>query len=78
MTDHVSTDNAARSPAADGSPGSSKPTASESSVWRILGREQDVMDAYQDCFCKLASLPHRPDLRAGGYACRTATNIAVE
>lgn len=48
-------------------------------LWRILGREQDVMDAYQDCFCKLASLPKRPDLRnAKAYACRTATNIAIE
>ena len=48
-------------------------------LWRILGREQDVMDAYQDCFCKLASLPRRPDLRnARAYVYRTAANIAIE
>jgi len=48
-------------------------------LWRILGREQDVMDAYQDCFCKLASLPRRPDLRSEkAYAYRTAANIAIE
>lgn len=81
MTDHVSTDNAgaesgcgwvARLIEADGE-------RILRLLWRILGREQDVMDAYQDCFCKLASLPHRPDLRsATAYAYRTATNIAVE
>src|SRR5262245_10203904 len=22
-------------------------------LWRMLGREQDVLDAYQECFCRL-------------------------
>jgi len=48
-------------------------------LWRILGREQDVMDAYQDCFCKLASLaPDREPRNARAYAYRTASNIAIE
>ena len=48
-------------------------------LWRILGREQDVMDAYQDCFCKLAQRG-RPDRLASakGYIYRTAANIAIE
>lgn len=47
-------------------------------LWKILGNEQDVCDAYQELFLKLA---HRPDrdkpanLRA--YLFRTASNIAV-
>ncbi|UCE60214.1 MAG: RNA polymerase sigma factor [Phycisphaerales bacterium] len=49
-------------------------------LWRLLGREADVLDAYQDCFCKLA---HRrggqTDITsARAYAYRTASNIAVE
>jgi len=48
-------------------------------LWRILGREQDVLDAYQDCYCKLATLPQRPNLRcAKAYVYRTAANIAIE
>ena len=48
-------------------------------LWRILGREHDVLDAYQDCFCKLASLSGRANLHnARAYAYRTAANIAVE
>ncbi|MGB2985313.1 MAG: sigma-70 family RNA polymerase sigma factor [Phycisphaerae bacterium] len=48
-------------------------------LWRLLGREQDVMDAYQDCFCKLAAGKRRGDLaNAKAYAYRTATNIAIE
>ena len=48
-------------------------------LWRFLGREQDVMDAYQDCFCKLAARGRRGDLRsARAYAYRTAANIAIE
>ena len=45
---------------------------------RILGNEQDVMDAYQDCFCKLAQRPtgDRPS-HARAYAYRTAGNIAM-
>ncbi len=46
---------------------------------RMLGNEQDVMDAYQDCFCKLARRPvgDRP-ANARAYAYRTAGNIAIE
>lgn len=48
-------------------------------LWRLLGREQDVLDAYQDCFCRLAA---RQQALAGkvarAYAYRTATNIAIE
>lgn len=48
-------------------------------LWRLLGREQDVMDAYQDCFCRLASRGKSPDLvSARAYAYRTAVNIAIE
>ncbi len=48
-------------------------------LWRLLGSEQDVMDAYQDCFCKLAArqgVRHPGNPRA--YAYRTAANIAIE
>lgn len=37
------------------------------------------MDAYQDCFCKLAARGPSKDLRsARAYAYRTAANIAIE
>ena len=48
-------------------------------LWRLLGSEPDVMDAYQDCFCKLAARGGRRDLTSTrAYAYRTATNIAIE
>ncbi len=48
-------------------------------LWKLLGREADVLDAYQDTFCRLALLPIRPDLRsAKAYVIRTASNIAIE
>ena len=48
-------------------------------LWRLLGQEQDVMDAYQDCFCRLAARMGPDNLRnAKAYAYRMATNIAVE
>ncbi len=48
-------------------------------LWRILGQEQDVMDAYQDCFCKLASRKGSGQIdSAKAYAYRTAGNIAIE
>jgi len=48
-------------------------------LWRILGREQDVMDAFQDCFCKLATLAGaRKPRNARAYAYRTASNMAIE
>lgn len=48
-------------------------------LWRVLGCEQDVLDAYQDCFCKLATMKGPRRLRsARAYAYRTAGNIAIE
>lgn len=48
-------------------------------LWRILGQEQDVMDAYQDCFCKLACRKGGGKIdSAKAYAYRTAGNIAIE
>lgn len=47
-------------------------------LWRILGNEEDVCDAYQDTFLSLAHLPdqRKPnDVRA--YLFRTASNVAV-
>lgn len=47
-------------------------------LWRILGREHDVMDAFQDCFCKLATADPRRVRKTRAYAYRTAANIAIE
>ena len=48
-------------------------------LWRLLGREADVLDAYQDCFCKLATVGGARRLRnAKAYAYRTAGNVAIE
>lgn len=48
-------------------------------LWRLLGREEDVLDAYQDCFCRLATVAHPGRLRvAKAYLYRTASNIAIE
>ncbi len=48
-------------------------------LWRLLGSEPDVQDAYQDCFCKLATRANRGDVKCEkAYAFRTAANIAVE
>lgn len=48
-------------------------------LWRLLGCEADVLDAYQDCFCKLAMLTARPgNAQARAYAFRTAANIALD
>ena len=48
-------------------------------LWRMLGREADVMDAYQDCFCKLATRAHRLNPRkARAYVYRTASNVALD
>ena len=48
-------------------------------LWRMLGRDADVMDAYQDCFCKLITRPLGKRLRnERAYAFRTAANIAIE
>jgi len=47
-------------------------------LWRILGNEQDVCDAYQDTFLQLAHLEfgRKPD-NIPAYLFRTSSNIAV-
>lgn len=46
---------------------------------RILGAEADVLDAYQDCFCKLATAGRPEEWRnVRAYLYRTASNIAIE
>lgn len=48
-------------------------------LWRFLGSEQDAMDAYQDCFCKLVALNStRIPKNVRAYAYRTAMNIATD
>lgn len=48
-------------------------------LWRMLGREQDVLDAYQDTFCRLISLGDREgEAPPRGYLFRTAMNIALD
>lgn len=48
-------------------------------LWRLLGSEQDAMDAYQDCFCRLAALgPHQAPAQARAYAYRAAINAAAD
>jgi len=47
-------------------------------LWRILGSEQDVCDAYQDTFLKLAHHEHgcKPE-NVKAYVFRSASNIAI-
>jgi RNA polymerase sigma-70 factor (ECF subfamily) len=48
-------------------------------LWRLLGQEADVLDAFQDCFCKVAITVQEGDVRsARAYVYRTAANIAIE
>jgi RNA polymerase sigma-70 factor (ECF subfamily) len=48
-------------------------------LWRLLGSEQDVLDAYQDTFCNLATRGGQRGLaHARAYAYRTAANVAIE
>jgi RNA polymerase sigma-70 factor (ECF subfamily) len=47
-------------------------------LWRILGNEDDVCDAYQETFLRIAHLPdlQKPD-NVRAYLYRTTTNIAL-
>lgn len=47
-------------------------------LWRILGKEQDVCDAYQDTFLRLAHYEggQKPEC-VKAYIFRTASNIAI-
>jgi len=48
-------------------------------LWRMLGREQDVLDAYQDTFCRLIARSREAGAPpARGYVYRTAMNIALD
>lgn len=48
-------------------------------LWRILGDADDVSDAFQECFCRLAGYPKAASLgNARAFAYRTASNIAIE
>ncbi|RJP36160.1 MAG: RNA polymerase sigma factor [Phycisphaerales bacterium] len=48
-------------------------------LWRMLGNEQDVLDAYQESWCLLAQLGTPRDVRSvRAYVYRTASNVAVE
>lgn len=47
-------------------------------LWRILGQDDDVCDAYQETFLRLAHLPNQQkpaNVRA--YLFRTTTNVAI-
>ena len=47
-------------------------------LWRILGNEQDVYDAYQDTFLRLAHYEgRRKPEHIKAYVFRTASNIAI-
>ena len=48
-------------------------------LWRILGSEQDVLDAYQECFCRLLQLPAGQQLsNRRAYLFSLAANLAVD
>jgi len=47
-------------------------------LWRILGNEQDVCDAYQDTFLQLAHYKGgRKPVYVKAYVFRTASNVAI-
>jgi RNA polymerase sigma factor (sigma-70 family) len=49
-----------------------------SMLWRILGNEQDVCDAYQETFLQLAHYDgQRKPENVKAYLFRTATNVAI-
>jgi RNA polymerase sigma-70 factor (ECF subfamily) len=48
-------------------------------LWRMLGSEQEVLDAYQTAVCHLAAKgPHGLGDNPGGYFYRTAVNAAID
>jgi len=48
-------------------------------LWRMLGREQDVLDAYQDTFCRLIGMGDSQTAEPPrGYIFRAAMNIALD
>lgn len=48
-------------------------------LWRLLGREQDVLDAYQDCVCRMLShAKHENAPPSRAYVFRSAVNIALD
>src|SRR5512136_1545006 len=48
-------------------------------LWRMLGREQDVLDAYQNVVCQLAARgPDGLGQNQGAYFYRAAINAAIE
>jgi len=46
-------------------------------LWRILGNEHDVCDAYQDTFVQLVNCRRRPD-NVAAFVFRSASNTAVQ
>ena len=47
-------------------------------LWRILGNKEDVCDAYQDTFIRLAHLPNNEKPKnVRSYLFRTSSNIAI-
>jgi RNA polymerase sigma-70 factor (ECF subfamily) len=48
-------------------------------LWRMLGREDDVLDAYQECFCKLIALAEKGgDPPCRSFVFKVATNVALD
>src|SRR5205085_8775133 len=47
-------------------------------LWRMLGAEQDVLDAYQTAVCQMTSRgPQAAQSNLGGYFYRTAMNAGI-